>query len=212
MNTSPDSGSSNPASCSAGITSPDEAIDSLLKGNDRFIRGEMQDHDHRAAQGRGANGQRPLAAFLRCADSRIAPELVFDRTIGDLFVCGVAGNTPTPEIIASLEYCVAELECPLVVIMGHSQCGAVEAAIKHEHDPSGQPGPLHGVLADILPACIEARGSEDHLARAVELNVLNAVKRVMDESTVISEAVDAGTCKVVGGVCDLASGRFTLLT
>ena len=214
MNTSSETGSSTPHHCSgpARITNPDEAIQALIEGNERFIKGSMHNHDHEAARRRGAVGQSPFAAFIRCADSRVAPELVFDQTIGDLFVCGIAGNIPTPEIIGSLEYSVAMLKTPLVVVMGHSNCGAVESAMQHEHDPGSLPGHLAGLVSNILPACIESRNAEDRLAKAIEINVLNAMKQVNDNSTVIAEAVDSGACKVVGGVYDLESGMFTLVS
>ena len=214
MNTSSETGSPTPHHCSgpARITNPDEAIQALIEGNERFIKGSTHNHDHEAARRRGADGQSPFAAFIRCADSRVAPELVFDQTIGGLYVCGVAGNIPTSEIIASLEYSVAVLKTPLVVVMGHSNCGAVEAAIEHEHDPGSLPGHLADLVSNILPACIESRSAEDRLARAIELNVHNAMTEVRNRSEVITKAVDSGTCKIVGGVYDLKSGMFTLVS
>lgn len=193
------------------ITSPDAAIKALMAGNQRFIDGSMLDHDHDAARARGERGQNPFAAFIRCADSRVAPEIVFDQNIGELYVCGVAGNIPTAEVIASLEYSVAVLKSSLVVIMGHSNCGAVDAAIKYEDNLMELPGQLPSLLTEILPASIDARSAEDRLAKAIELNVLYGVNKLRKESTVISEAVDAGTCKVVGGVYDLKSGQFKLI-
>jgi len=193
------------------ITNPDDALEALMNGNRRFIEGDMHDHDHEAAKKRGASGQSPFAAFIRCADSRVAPEIVFDQTIGELFVCGVAGNIPTSEIVASLEYAVAVLETPLVVVMGHSNCGAVEAAIEHQNDVMALPGQLPGLVTELLPAAINSKGAEDRLAKAVELNVEYGIGRIPKDSTVISEAVDAGKCRVVGGVYDLASGAFTLV-
>ena len=182
-----------------------------MEGNRRFADGSMLKHDLETARQSGTRGQRPFAAFIRCADSRVAPEIVFDQTIGELFVCGVAGNLPTPEIVASLEYAVAVLETPLVVVMGHSNCGAVEAAIEHQDDVMALPGQLPGLVTELLPAALNSKGAEDQLARAVELNVEYGVGRIPKDSTVISEAVDAGHCRVVGGVYDLASGAFTLV-
>ena len=182
-----------------------------MEGNRRFIEGDMHGHDHQAAKERGASGQSPYAAFIRCADSRVAPEIVFDQTIGELFVCGVAGNIPTPEIIASLEYSVAVLKSSLVVVMGHSNCGAVDAAITHENDVMALPGNLPNLITELLPASMAARGAEDRLATAIKINVQNGVNQLPKESTVIAEAVDSGKCKVVGGVYDLETGRFALV-
>ncbi len=106
---------------------PDQALNALMDGNRRFVDGTQQHNDHAAARTRGVDGQSPFAGIIRCADSRVAPELVFDQSLGDLFVCAVAGNLPTTEVMASLEYTVAMLKTPLIVIMGHSSCGAVDA-------------------------------------------------------------------------------------
>jgi carbonic anhydrase len=192
------------------ITDPGEALDSLMAGNSRFTSGQMRTHDHLTAQQRGIHGQRPYAAIIRCADSRVAPEIVFDQTLGELFICGVAGNVPTPEIVASLEYAVGVLGSPLVVVMGHTNCGAVEAAIKHENSITDLPGQLPGLIAEIMPACVAAHGAEDRLAAAVELNVRNGVNRLHGDSTVIAEAVEKRRCRVVGGVYDLTTGVFLL--
>ena len=190
------------------IRTPDEAIDALMQGNRRFIENAADAHDHLAARDRTTSSQSPFAAVIRCADSRVAPEIVFDRTIGELFVCGVAGNLPTPEIIASLEYSVGILKSPLVVVMGHSGCGAVHAAIEHEDDVTALPGGLPDLVTHILPATAASRGAEDRLSTAIEINVRNGVQRIAEESSLISDAVKAGTCRIVGGVYDLASGRF----
>ena len=206
MSTASTSGSPPPP-----IRTPDEAIEALMRGNRRFVEKAAAPHDHPAARERNTAGQSPFAAVIRCADSRVAPEIVFDRTIGELFVCGVAGNLPTPEIIASLEYSVGILKSPLVVVMGHSGCGAVHAAIEHEEDVSALPGGLPDLVTHILPATAASRGAEDRLATAIEINVRNGVCKIVDDSSLISEAVDAGRCKVVGGVYDLATGQFNLV-
>ena len=193
------------------ITKPDDALEAIMEGNRRFADGSMLEHDLESARQSGTRGQRPFAAVIRCADSRVAPEIVFDQTIGELFVCGVAGNLPTSEVIASLEYAVAVLETPLVVVMGHSNCGAIEAAITHQGDVTALPGHLPGLVTELLPAVHESEDEGDQLARAVELNVRHGVARIVKESAVISEAVDAGKCRVVGGVYDLSIGAFTLV-
>ncbi|MDG2291270.1 MAG: carbonic anhydrase [Phycisphaerales bacterium] len=195
----------------ASIQNPQEALDALMAGNKRFIGGDMLPHDHQSAQRGSSEGQSPFAAFIRCADSRVAPEIVFDQSFGELFVCGVAGNIPTEEIVASLEYAVAVLHTPLIVIMGHSNCGAVDAAIKHENSVTDLPGNLPGLISQILPASIASADSEDRLNHAIKINVQNGVKQLPKDSPVISDAIEAGTCSVVGGVYDLHTGRFTLV-
>ena len=190
---------------------PDQALDALMQGNSRFVDGTQQHNDHADARTRGAVGQSPFAGIIRCADSRVSPELVFDQSLGDLFVCGVAGNLPTTEIIASLEYTVAMLGTPLLVVMGHSGCGAVGATLDHEDDVSALPGHLAELASQILPAVQDARGSEDRLSASIESNVRRGVQRLLEASDIIADAVRRNGCRVVGGVYDLGSGRFSLL-
>lgn len=190
---------------------PDQALKALLDGNQRFVDGTQQHNDHADARTRGADGQSPFAGIIRCADSRVAPELVFDQSLGDLFVCAVAGNLPTTEVMASLEYTVAMLKTPLIVIMGHSSCGAVDATLAHEDDVSALPGHLSELASQILPAVQDARDAEDRLACAIESNVRRGIQRLLEASDIIADAVRNDTCRVVGGVYDLATGRFTLL-
>ena len=190
---------------------PDQALNALMDGNRRFVDGAQQHNDHAAARARGVDGQSPFAGIIRCADSRVAPELVFDQSLGDLFVCAVAGNLPTTEGMASLEYTVAMLKPPLIVIMGHSSCGAVDATLAHEDDVSALPGHLSELASQILPAVQDARDAEDRLACAIELNVRRGIQRLLEASDIIADAVRNDTCRVVGGVYDLATGRFTLL-
>ncbi|MEE2907006.1 MAG: carbonic anhydrase [Planctomycetota bacterium] len=195
----------------SNINNPDQAIEELMKGNRRFIDGDMQDHDYLAAKRRGSSGQSPYAAFIRCADSRVAPEIVFDQTIGELFVCGVAGNIPTPELIASLEFSVGTLGSSLVVVMGHSNCGAVDTAIQFENNFNELPGELPNLMAHFLPAVIESRGAENRLEKAIELNARFGAERLTKESVVLADAVESGKCKIVSGVYDLDTGRFALM-
>ena len=190
---------------------PDQALNALMDGNRRFVDGAQQHNDHAAARARGVDGQSPFAGIIRCADSRVAPELVFDQSLGDLFVCAVAGNLPTTEVMASLEYTVAMLKTPLIVIMGHSSCGAVDATLAHEDDVSALPGHLSELASQILPAVQDARDAEDRLACAIESNVRRGIQRLLEASDIIADAVRNDTCRVVGGVYDLATGRFTLL-
>lgn len=190
---------------------PDQALEVLLDGNQRFVDSTQQHNNHAAARTRTVDGQSPFAGIVRCADSRVAPELVFDQSLGELFVCAVAGNLPTTEVIASLEYTVAMLKTPLIVIMGHSSCGAVDATLAHEEDVSALPGHLAELASQILPAVQDARNAENRLAASIESNVRRGVQRLLDASDIIADAAREDRCRVVGGVYDLSSGRFTLL-
>jgi hypothetical protein len=145
----------------ANIQTPDSVLAELLAGNTRYLEGRMQAHNLPAARAGLAAGQAPPAAVIRCADSRVAPEIVFDQPLGDLFVCAVAGNIPTPEIIASLEYGVAVLGCKLIVVMGHSSCGAVDAALTHRHDTNALPGNLPALIDQIVIPCTVTSDPKD---------------------------------------------------
>ena len=112
------------------VLSPDAALQRLIKGNERYIEGVSRRHDFEHEREALAGGQNPFAAVLGCADSRIAPEYAFDTARGDLFVCRVASNFANDESIASLEYAVAMLNTPLIMVLGHDSCGAIDATIK----------------------------------------------------------------------------------
>lgn len=191
---------------------PDAALEQLMVGNARYVEGCMTSENLPAARSNLAAGQSPFAAIIRCADSRVAPEIVFDQPLGDLFVCGVAGNIPTSEIIASMEFGVAVLGAKAIVVMGHSGCGAVSAAVKHRHDTSALPGTLPDLIDQIVP-CISGVASDDpaSIAQAIAVNALHGVDLLRAGSQILSDAVKAGDLKIVAGVQDLASGRFTLV-
>src|SRR6266404_7395066 len=124
------------------VVSPDASLERLLKGNTRYVGGVSLRHDFKHEREALSGGQNPFAAVLSCADSRIAPEYAFDSGRGDLFVCRVAGNFANAETIASLEYAVAVLQVPLILVLGHDSCGAVEAAIKSLRDNTTLPGQM----------------------------------------------------------------------
>ncbi len=112
------------------VISPDAALDRLVKGNARYVDGVSRRHDFKHEREALSSGQNPYAAILSCADSRIAPEYCFDSARGDLFVCRIAGNFASDEVTASLEYAVQVLNTPLILVLGHGACGAVDATIK----------------------------------------------------------------------------------
>jgi len=147
--------------------------------------------------------QEPFAAVLACADSRVPVELVFDQTIGQIFVTRVAGNIVTPEITASLEYGVAVLGIKALLVLGHSNCGAVKAAMKAEDAP----GQISVLYSHIRPAVDQSSGNVD---KAIEINARIQSDLLRTSSTVIGKALKAGTLKVAAGVYDLATGRVTL--
>lgn len=187
---------------------PDEALKQLLAGNDRFLASKRQNpHQSMARVTEVAKGQAPFAAILCCADSRVPPEIVFDQGLGDLFVVRVAGNIATVEDIASEEYATAILGTPLLLVMGHERCGAVDAALK-----GGElPGMINSLVTAIKPAIDATEGQPgDRLTNAVKANVLNQVRR-LQTSPVIARLIQQGQLKIVGSYYDLDTGKVELL-
>jgi carbonic anhydrase len=185
--------------------SPDEAVQELLAGNQRFAANQSTcRHDLSLLRQRTVEKQAPLAAVLACADSRVPVELIFDQTIGQIFVTRIAGNIATAEIIASLEYAVAELGVRALLVLGHTGCGAVTAAMKSEEVP----GQISSLYPHIRPAVARARGN---LGEAINGNARDQAELLRTSSTVIRGATDGARMKVLAGCYDLATGRVTVL-
>lgn len=189
------------------VLSPGEALKRLREGNDRYVQGVMKRHDFSAERRALAGGQNPFAGILSCADSRIAPEYTFDSGRGDLFVVRVAGNFLNEDVVASFEYTVKFLGTPLLVVLGHDKCGAVDAAIKSVKDGAELPGHLPHLVERIRPA-VETALSEpgDLLANAIRENVMLNVKNLKEATPIISEYVDKGIVRIVGGIYKLDDG------
>ncbi len=193
---------------------PDEIITALKEGNERFVQGQMLNRDLRAQVQQTATGQYPLASIVGCIDSRVPPELVFDMGIGDLFVARVAGNYIETDILGSLEFATKVAGSKVIVVLGHTQCGAVKGACD-----GVELGNLTHTLSNLMPAVYAVddvdgpRSSQnkafvDRVVRKnVELNVANLTER----SAVLRELVEQGKLKIVGAVYDLKSGRVTFL-
>src|SRR4029450_10115363 len=134
------------------VLAPDASLDRLLEGNSRYVKGVTLRHDFKQEREALAEGQNPYAAILSCADSRIAPEYAFDSGRGDLFVWRVAGNFANDDTVASMEYAVAVLGTPMILVLGHDSCGAVDATIKSLKDNTPPPGHIPSLVAAIAPA------------------------------------------------------------
>jgi len=189
--------------------SGDAALKRLLEGNRRYVAAKFA-HPNQSIQRRVevAKKQSPFAVILTCADSRVAPEIVFDQGLGDLFVLRVAGNVTSPSIIGSIEYAVEHLGSPLVMVMGHERCGAVDAALKGV-EAEGYIGYL---VEAIQPAVEQSRGQEgDPLDNAVKANVKRVVRKLKSAEPVLSHLIRDGKVKIVGARYDLDSGRVTLV-
>jgi carbonic anhydrase len=192
--------------------SPAAALDRLMKGNARYVAGVSRRHDFTHEREALAGGQNPFASILSCADSRIAPEYAFDSGRGDLFVCRVAGNFANDETVASLEYGVAVLNSPLILVLGHDSCGAIDATIKSLKDNTALPGHLPS-LVNALSASVKAVADQpgDKLANAIRQNVKDVTAKLKSATPIINAAAADGKIKIVGGIYRLASGKVELV-
>ena len=194
------------------VLSPDAALDRLMKGNTRYVDGVAKRHDFNHEREPLRTGQNPFAGVLSCADSRIAPEYCFDTARGDLFVCRVAGNFASDEIIASLEYAVHALNTPLILVLGHEACGAVDATIKSLKDDKPLPGHMPSLVSAIAPAVkAVARQGGNELDNAIRQNVIDNVAKLKGATPILSAAVEQGKLKVVGGIYRLKSGKVEMV-
>jgi carbonic anhydrase len=191
------------------VVSPDASFERLMEGNDRYVKGNSQRHDFKHEREALVGGQNPYAGILSCADSRIAPEYAFDSGRGDLFVCRVAGNFANSDTIASMEYAVAMLGTPLIMVLGHNSCGAVDATIKSLRDNKTLPGHLPSLVASLAPAVNAVAGKAgDPLDNAIRQNVIDNVAKLKAATPILSEAVEQRKLKVVGGIYRLSDGRI----
>jgi len=192
---------------------PSEALERLKTGNDHYASGNPQERDFSASRAARMKALHPIAAILACADNRVPPEIVFDQGPGDLFIVRDAGNVVSNYALASMEFAVMNLGVPLIVVLGHSGCGAVAAALGASTLRKELPGHLPELVKAIEPAIITAHGRHpgDFLAASIEENVRLGKKRLKSQSDIISGAVAAGKVGIKGGVYDIATGRATLV-
>lgn len=192
--------------------SADEALSDLMLGNERYVSGELNPRDFSATRAALAKDQKPIAAMLCCADSRVAPELVFDKSRGRLFVVRIAGNILESGGLASFEYAVKFLGTPLIMVLGHSACGAVDAAIKVVEDNAVLPGHLPELVNAIKPAVNMAKRQPGSLlVNSINANVILNVNRIKSAGPIVSNFVNQGKVQVVGGIYELATGRVELI-
>ncbi len=192
--------------------SPDKALQRLIKGNKRYVSGNSKTHDFKDEREALVSGQNPFVAVLSCSDSRIAPEYAFDTTRGDLFAIRVAGNFVTEEGLASLEYGVAVLGTPLILVLGHERCGAIEAGIKAVKDHTVFPGHIRK-LTDALKPSIDKVINQpgDLVENATVQNVKTSVEILKKATPLLTDALSKGTLKIVGGIYHLGTGKVELI-
>ena len=185
--------------------SAEEAMQRLKDGNERFATGKAI-HPHQQVDRRieVAKGQKPFAIIIGCSDSRVGPEIVFDQGLGDIFVIRTAGEVVDDVSLGSIEYAVEHFGIQLVVVLGHSRCGAVSAALTDGEAP----GHVHAVAEAIKPAVANVKGLPgDPLENAVRANVLYIVNRLESALPILPARIKAGKLKVVGDCYSLDSGR-----
>jgi carbonic anhydrase len=187
--------------------SASEALRRLLDGNLRYVTGVTKRHDFATEREALSGGQNPYAAVLSCADSRVAPEYAFDTARGDLFVARVAGNIVSDDVLGSLEYAVVVLNVPLLVVLGHDKCGAVNAAVKALLKRESYPGRIQGLVKSIIPSVEKVKASQgDVLGAAIMQNVFDSMRRLRQRSRLIDQAAESGRLQIVGGVYRLETG------
>lgn len=198
--------------CAMPNTNPVTAWKSLKEGNERFVAGQpehpSQSVEHRASL---AKGQKPTVALFGCGDSRVAAELIFDQGLGDMFVVRTAGHVIDSAVLGSIEFAVAVLGVPLIVVLGHDSCGAVKATLAALDDGELPGGYVRDVIERVAPSIL--LGRREGLKRADEFEARHVVEtgaQLVARSTTISEAVAAGELAIVGATYRLADGRVVL--
>ena len=187
----------------------EQSLEKLLSGNENYLSGNITPNiDASLRTDLATNGQHPYAIVITCSDSRVPAELIFDSSLGDIFVIRTAGNVVSDFEIGSVEYGAEHLESPLVLVLGHTKCGAVTAAT--EGGEAG--GKIQSIVDEITPSVQKAKdeGAEDVLSTAIEFNVMNSVSKILS-SDIIKELVEEGKVEVVGGVYDINTGTITII-
>ncbi len=202
-------GRANATSKPQNAITADAALSRLQEGNKRYVANTLDVKNFSVGRSARVKVQYPIAAFLSCADSRVAPELIFDQGPGDLFVIRIAGNYLSGNSLASLEYPIAVLNVPLIMVLGHTECGAVKSAISALQGHTPLPGHIWDIVDAVRPGIekVVAEGGEDLANRAVATNVQYNVSRIATAQPIIAEAVQAGRVKVVGGIYELSTGK-----
>jgi carbonic anhydrase len=201
-----------PLPVEAPVQNPQEALERLLAGNQRYAaNGSLPVNESSQRRTEVAQGQQPFATIFCCVDSRVPPELVFDRGLGDLFVIRTAGHVIDEAVLGSLEFGVVELQIPLLMVLGHAKCGAVTAALEAVEHNTEAPASIGYLVKGIKPALeLAAKQPGDALDNAVKANVALTVKR-LQETPLLAEAVVQGQLLIVGARYNLESGSVELI-
>jgi len=194
----------------SSLSQAQEGVDKLIQGNERFVNDKTIQKEFGKERAALLSGQKPYAIILTCSDSRVPPELIFDESLGQLFVIRDAGNVVNPDILGSIEYAVEHLHSQLLIVMGHEKCGAVKATLE-----GGKVPPNIGAIAyKIKPAIKKAkqtcRDEEDILLEATKENVKNQIESALKNSPIIKEAFEKGELKIYEAFYNLHTGKVDL--
>jgi carbonic anhydrase len=192
--------------------SPAQALDLLKEGNERFVKNLRADRDLLIEASETSEGQYPFAVILSCIDSRTAAELIFDQGIGDLFSVRIAGNILNEDILGSMEFGCKAAGSKIIVVLGHSGCGAVKGACDHV-----EMGNLTALLSKIQPAVLEEKETKENrtsankafVERVTEINVRRVVKAIPERSSILKEMAENGQIRIIGGIHNLKTGVVT---
>ncbi len=190
----------------------DQSLTKLMDGNKRYVSGAFLQRDLSDAKRKElAKGQKPSAIVVTCSDSRVSPELLFDQSIGDVFVVRTAGNVVDKIALGSIEYAAEHLHSPLVYVLGHEKCGAVKATLDTIEAKGKPEGNIGAILEKVMPAAVAANkkgGSKDEIfENAIKENVKNTSKEIMEKSIIIQHLVHENKVKIVGGEYSLQTGK-----
>jgi carbonic anhydrase len=202
-----------PPSTPPNAIPPTEALNRLKLGNVRYAEGQPKETDFSPSRASKTADQFPIAAILCCSDSPVPPEIIFDQAPGTLFVVRDAGNIVTDDNLASFEFAVNSLTVPLLMVLGHSDCATVATALQTARERDELPGHMDELVTSIEPAVIAAHGRHpsDLLAVTIEENVRLNVKRLLQDSELLTEALSNNKIAVSGGVHDLSTGKVRVI-
>src|ERR1700678_955401 len=207
-----DSSAHHPSPGNQPAVSANDVWAGLMAGNARFVSGKTRSHDVVALRHKLASGQSPNVIILSCSDSRVSPELIFDQSLGDLFVVRTAGNVADPVALGSMEYAEAHFHSPVLLVLGHQKCGAVIAACSGEKMPSVN---LDAIVERINPAVTQAKTyahGDDLVESAIKENIRQSAKDVLANSGILSDAVKSGKLRVIEAEYQLDTGEVVALS
>ena len=204
----------------ASAVSPDEALAMLMDGNNSFNLGNLANLQIKSkpkAREALVAGQQPYAIVLDCSDSRVSPEIIFDKGLGEVFVVRVAGNVVAPHQLGSIEYAIEHLGSVLLMVLGHSKCGAVNATVGALDKSTCTVAPVEGNIGSLVESIAPAvekscqDGAENLLSASIDENVHLVAKNIEDNSSIVAEALEKGKIKLVKARYDLEDGKVKLL-